>query len=254
MEEELPPPVTAVNAAGGSPLVLLCEHASNFIPARYAGLGLMERDLTRHIAWDPGAAPLARLLSERLDAPLFLSGYSRLLIDCNRPPGAPTSIPVRSEATDIPGNAAITPEERAAREAAYFLPFRDAVAAHLDARQAAGRPTLLLGVHSFTPVFLGEVRPWQAGILYAGAKDFAAALLDGLRAQPDLTVGDNEPYRIEPEHDHTVPVHGDARSIPAALLEIRQDLIADDAGVAEWADRLTPMLARITRQAPALGG
>ncbi|MFT8244381.1 N-formylglutamate amidohydrolase [Roseomonas sp. BN140053] len=241
--EPEPPAVTVVNEAGASPLVLLCEHASNFIPARYAGLGLPPAELERHIAWDIGAAPLARALSAALDAPLFLSGYSRLLIDCNRPPGAPTSIPTLSEATAIPGNRDLSAEERAWREAAYFAPLRDAVSAHLDARQAAKRRSFVLGVHSFTPVFLGAARPWQAGILYAGALEFARKLIAGLRTQPDLCVGDNEPYRIEPEHDHTVPVHGDGRGLPAVLLEVRQDLIATEAGVREWTDRLVPVLA-----------
>jgi len=244
---DAPPAVTALNEGGASPFVLLCEHASNHIPGRYAGLGLPQRDLERHIAWDIGAADLARGLSRRLDAPLFLSGYSRLLIDCNRPPGAPTSIPARSEDTDIPGNLGIDAGERARREAAFFAPFHAAVARLLDRRAAEGRPAVVLGVHSFTPVFLGVPRPWLAGVLYAGAERFGRALVARLAADLGLAaVGDNEPYRIEPEeHDYTVPVHGDARGLEAALLEVRQDLIATAAEAEAWAARLVPVLAHV---------
>ena len=241
-EEPGPPPVEVVNPDGASPWVLLCEHASNHVPARYGRLGLPEAALGRHIAWDIGAAALGRALSAALDAPLFLGGYSRLLIDLNRPPGSATSIPAVSEATPIPGNVGIPAAERAARERAYFAPFRDAVTAQLDGRERAGRRALVLGVHSFTPVFLGEARPWQAGVLYAAAGALAGRIIAGLRRDPALRVGDNEPYRIEAEHDHTVPVHGDGRGVPAALLEVRQDLIADAAGVQEWARRLVPVL------------
>ncbi|MBL6078452.1 N-formylglutamate amidohydrolase [Belnapia sp. T18] len=232
------PAVTTLNPEGASPFVLLCEHASNHIPDSYAGLGLGPADLARHIAWDIGAAALARLLSERLDAPLFLSGYSRLLIDCNRPLGAPTSIPLRSEDTDIPGNLDLPAEEVAARQNRYFRPLHDAVAACLDARR--GGPAIVIGVHSFTPVYQGVRRPWHAGLLYAGAAALGRGLIEALAADRALVIGDNEPYRIEPEHDYTVPVHGDARGLPAALLEVRQDLVADEAGIEAWAARLVP--------------
>jgi predicted N-formylglutamate amidohydrolase len=243
--------VTIVNAGGASPYLLLCEHASNHIPDAYAGLGLAERDLRRHIAWDIGAADLARGLSRRLDAPLVLSGYSRLMIDCNRPPGAPTSIPVRSEATDIPGNLDLDPDERAWRESAYFAPFHAAVTRLLDQRAAEGRRTIVVGVHSFTPVFLGVARPWPVGVLYGRAERFGRALIERLGAElgPDAPVGDNEPYRIEPEeHDYTVPVHGDARGLDAALLELRQDVIASAAEAEAWAARLAPVFADVARE------
>jgi predicted N-formylglutamate amidohydrolase len=233
-----PPPVTVVNEAGGADCVLICEHAANFIPASLAGLGLAPAELDRHIAWDIGAAALARQLSAALDAPLFLSGYSRLLIDCNRPIGSPTSIPERSEATDIPGNLALSPKEAARRAASYFTPFQDRIAAHLDARAAAGRRAVVLGIHSFTPTYLGSARAWHAGVLYAAAGTLAAGLLRALRADPALMVGDNEPYQITADTDYTVPVHGDARGNPAALIEVRQDLLADAAGIDNWASRL----------------
>lgn len=245
-----PPPAASIERAqGASPYLLLCEHASNHIPASYAGLGLPAAELQRHIAWDPGAAALARLLSARLDAPLILSGFSRLLIDCNRPPGTPTSIPERSEDTVIPGNIGVGAAERAARTAAYFEPFRRMVAAELDRRAAQAIPTIVVGVHSFTPVFQGIPRPWTAGVLYAAASGFARGLLGQLAADPALVLGDNEPYRIEPEHDYTVPVHGDGRGVPAALLEVRQDCLRTDREIDAWADRVAASLAALTGHA-----
>jgi predicted N-formylglutamate amidohydrolase len=223
--------------------VLLCEHASNYIPARYADLGLQGPDLRRHIAWDIGAADVARLLSRRLDAPLFLSGYSRLLIDCNRPLLAPTSIPTRSEDTEIPGNHELTADERQRRADAFFTPFHNRITAALDRR--AGTRTIVVGMHSFTPVFRGVARPWHAGVLYAAAAPFGQALVARLAADPGLNVGDNQPYQIGPDTDYTVPIHGDRRGISAALIEVRQDLIDSEAGVEEWGQRLTAALAEV---------
>jgi len=233
-----PRAVTALNEGGASRFVLLCEHASNFIPEEYASLGLPAAELERHIAYDIGAAKLARRLSGLLDAPLFLAGYSRLLIDLNRPWRAPSSIPEVSEATVIPGNIGIDAAERARRQAAWFTPFHDRVAAFLDTRPGA----VVIGVHSFTPVYLGEARPWHAGILYGKAARFGTALVHALAEDPALEVGDNEPYRIDPDYDYTVPVHGDARGCDAVLLEVRQDLLGDDAGCEAWARRLAAVM------------
>lgn len=238
-----PPVVTAINEGGVSPYVLLCEHASNHVPDRYAGLGVAAPDMERHIAWDIGAAELAQHLSRRLDAPLFLSGISRLVIDCNRPLGTPTSIPSISESTPIPGNQGLSDAERDYRASAYFTPFQDRVRAALDRRTRAGTPTILIGIHSFTPVFHGVVRPWHAGVLYAQATTLGHALVAGIEAGGGVCVGDNEPYQILPDEDHTVPVHGDARGIPAALIEVRQDLVASSEGVLAWAGRLAAALS-----------
>jgi predicted N-formylglutamate amidohydrolase len=237
-----PPAVTVVNEAGASAFVLLCEHASNHIPANYGALGLPRDELARHIAWDIGAADLAMRLSALLDAPLFLAGYSRLLIDLNRPLWGTTSIPTVSEATEIPGNRALAPEERLRRAAAWFTPFHSRVAQHLDGRAGAGRPAIVIGVHSFTPVFHGHRRPWHAGVLYARAAGFGAALVARLAAEGGLEVGDNEPYRIEPAEDYTVPVHGDQRGIDAVLVEVRQDLLDTAEARAAWAARLAAAL------------
>ncbi|ONG42356.1 N-formylglutamate amidohydrolase [Pseudoroseomonas deserti] len=236
-----PPAVTWHNRDGASPCLLLCEHASNRLPKSLGGLGLPPGEIDRHIGWDPGALLLAKALSARLDAMLIASGYSRLVIDCNRPPGTPSSIPARSEDTVIPGNLALRPGDAATRERELFFPFAEAVTAELDARQAAGRPACVVGVHSFTPVYRGVPRIWEAGLLYDRAEGFARPLVEGLRAQ-GIETGDNQPYQIEIDEDYTVPVHGDARGLPALLIEVRQDLLADAAGIALWADRLAPLL------------
>ncbi len=239
-----PPAVTVINEAGHSPYVLLCEHASRTIPPRYSKLGLPDHELTRHIAWDIGAEGIARHLSQALDAPLILSGYSRLLIDCNRPIGVPSSIPEVSETTAIPGNIGLDGDKRQNRADLFYWPFQKAVFAHLDERQRAGRSTIIFGVHTFTPVFKGFVRPWHAGVLYRKSADFGERLLTHL-AEPGLELAANEPYRIEDDHDQTVPVHGEARGLEAVLIEVRQDLVAEAAGQKQWADRLARGLSAL---------
>src|SRR5690348_8616564 len=239
------PAVRVLNADGTSAYVLVCEHASNYIPAGYSNLGLPAWELERHIAYDIGAASLAERLSSLLDAPLFLSGYSRLLIDCNRPLYAASSIPARSEAIDIPGNHGIDQAERNRRAAAFFWPFQERVAQALDPRIAIRRPATLVGIHSFTPRFLGSERPWHVGVLYGKAAEFGQALVRRLASDPALSVGDNEPYRVNSEEDYTVPVHGDARGIDAALIEVRQDLVTAADGIAEWASRLHTALSDV---------
>jgi predicted N-formylglutamate amidohydrolase len=233
-----PPAFTVENPGGGFPCLLLCEHASNRLPRVLGDLGLPPGEIDRHIGWDIGALVVARRLSRLLDAVLLATGYSRLVIDCNRPLEAASSIPERSEDTVIPGNLGLSPAEREARRDALFWPFHAAVSAHLDAHVER---RCVIGVHSFTPRYRGVDRPWEAGFLYAGAQRLAAPFLEGLRAQ-GFTVGDNEPYRIDPAEDYTVPVHGEARGLPALLIEIRQDLIATGADAEAWADRLAPLV------------
>ncbi len=236
-----PAPVEIFNAGGASAFLLLCEHAANHIPAEYDGLGLSKYDLSRHIAWDIGAAEVARRLSALIDAPAYVASYSRLLIDLNRPLAAASSIVTRSEDTDIPGNAHLDDAERARRAVRIFRPFHDAVTAHLDRCKTEGRTVRLVAVHSFTPVYRGIARPWHAGVLFDRAEAFGRAVIAGLRA-PGVIVDANVPYVSSRDEDYAVPVHGDDRGIPAILVEIRQDLIADSAGQAEWADRLAAAL------------
>lgn len=240
-EKGLPPVVQVLNETGASPVVLVCEHASAFIPSRYEGLGLSVTDLKRHIAWDIGAADVARRLSALLDAPLVLAGYSRLLIDLNRPPGSPASIPAISESTVIPGNLDLTDAERQHRTGTYFTPFQQRLTALLDERQLAGTVTAVIGIHSFTPVFKGFVRPWHGGILFRNARHLGMKLVAALGGEA-ANVAANEPYQISDGSDYTVPIHGEARGLDCVLVEVRQDLIADGAGAEHWALRLAAAL------------
>jgi len=238
--------VTVENEGGGSDWLLICEHASPHIPARYARLGLPAGLEKEHIGWDIGAADLARELSRRLDAPLALAGYSRLLIDLNRPIGAPASIPAVSERTEIPGNVGLDEAERRFRVEGLFRPFHDRVAELIGARERAGRRTRILTVHSFTPVFLDKPRPWRLGVLAGASRPLAEMLLSELHAvAPGLSMTLDEPYRIAIDEDYAIPVHGDARGHDALLIEMRNDELATPEAVAAWADRLAQALGGV---------
>jgi predicted N-formylglutamate amidohydrolase len=239
-----PAPVTVHNGNGRSPLLLVADHAGNIFPRALGRLGISAAEATRHIALDIGIANLSRMVADALDAALIQQNYSRLVIDCNRPPGAATSIPEISEVTLIPGNVGLSTAERMAREREIFRPYHDAIAAELERRREAKAPTALIALHSFTPVFKAAGRPWHAALLYHRDPRLARALLALLRNE-GLTVGDNEPYFVSDETDYTIPVHGERRNIPHALIEIRQDLLADEKGQREWAQRL----ARIVPEA-----
>lgn len=240
-----PEPVEIVNEGGKSDIVLICEHASNHMPAEYAGLGLDATDLIRHIAWDIGVAAVTRALAARLDSPAFLGTYSRLLIDLNRPPGVPSSIPERSEGTDIFGNSGLTEAERKRRCDLIFAPFHNRIAEHLSARERLGRKSRIVAIHSFTPIFFGEARPWHAGVLYDGSRAFGEAAVSGLRHDRTLNVGHNVPYAISRDGDYAVLVHGQDRGYPAILIEVRQDLLANHDGITEWTGRLATVLGAI---------
>ena len=212
------------------------------MPSRLGTLGLSEPHLSRHIAWDIGVAGLGRLLAQRLGAPFIAQRYSRLVIDCNRDPGRPDSIPAVSDGTVIPGNADLKPPEREARVAQVFTPYHAAITAELDARTARGLPTVVVALHSFTPVMQEFRRPWRFGILHLGESAFSDAMLARLRAEPDAgEVGDNEPYRMD-EVDFSIPHHAIGRGLDYVELEVRQDLLADAAGQATVAERLTRVL------------
>lgn len=234
--------MTLERADGGSPFVLACDHAGREIPRRLGTLGLADRELERHIAWDIGAAEVARGLSERLQAGLVLQTYSRLVVDCNRSTDHRDSMTTLSEHTHVPGNQEIAPYERTARIREVFDPYHEAVAGLLDQRARQQRPAVLICVHSFTPVFKGESRPWHIGLLYNRDRRVADLLHGALAIEDDLCVGDNEPYAISDESDYTVPVHGEQRGIPHIEVEIRNDLIAEPDGQALWADRLAHWL------------
>jgi predicted N-formylglutamate amidohydrolase len=238
-----PEAVEVLNEEGRSPIVLICEHASNYIPAEYAGLGLPATELSRHIAWDIGAADVTRTLSRLLDAPAFLATYSRLLIDLNRPLQVAAAIPIRSEATDIPGNVDLAPAERERRSQRIFTPFHERLGSHIARRERTGRGSVLVAIHSFTPVFHGQARSWHAGVLFGEAARFGRSLIERLRSDPALNVDANVPYGVSRDEDYALIVHGDDRGNPAVLIEIRNDLIAHRTGADDWAQRLAAALA-----------
>lgn len=237
-----PPPVVVEHADGRSPFLLTADHAGNRLPRRLGDLGLDAIERERHIAWDIGIAEVSRRLADRLDAFLILQTYSRLAIDCNRSPEVASSIVTLSELTPIPGNHDLDPRNRDLRVREIFQPYHDRIVAELDRRLRAARRTVLVVMHSFTPVFKGAARPWHIGVLYNRDPRYGRILLDLLRAEGDLVVGDNEPYAISDESDYTLPVHGERRGIPHVELEVRQDLIDNDTGQRAWADRLARLL------------
>jgi predicted N-formylglutamate amidohydrolase len=245
------PPVLEHNAAGRSPYLLTCDHYGRLIPRVLGDLGVHEAELTRHIAWDIGIAGVAEALSKQLDAHLVAQRYSRLVIDCNRPPHVASSIPVISEATTIRGNEGLTREARATRRVQIFEPYHRRIDAIIDQRIASGMPTVLVSLHSFTPVYAGIARPWHVGTLYHRDTRLPPLLLKSFRAEADLVAGDNEPYAVSDETDYTIPVHGEARGLMNSGIEIRQDLIGDPAGQQQWADRLARIFGEIETELKA---
>ena len=237
-----PPAFSIERPDGVSAFVLACDHASRRLPRALGDLGLTEVQRAAHIAWDIGAAAVAQRLSAALDATLVLQHYSRLVIDCNRPPTAPDSIPRHSGGIPIPGKVDISVDHATLRRREFFDPYHAALGWVLAERGVAGRPPVLIALHSFTPDYPGQQRPWHTGLLYHRDTRLAQQLLPLLRADTALTVGDNQPYAMSDATDYTLVIHGEARGIPHVGIEIRQDLIEDPAGQAAWADRLATVL------------
>ncbi len=236
LQDGEPPPLGLENPTGASAVVLICEHAGRRIPERLGNMGLDEAALSRHIAWDIGALGVSRVLAVRFDAPLLYQRYSRLVCDCNRRTDVPSYIPERGEELTIPGNLNIDPAERQARTDEIYSPFQRGISDFLDARR--DRPTVVLAVHSFTPVLFGQRRPWQVGMLYDRYPALGMAMLERLGQEGDLVVGDNEPYSLGRDTDFTVPHHGEDRGLPCLEIEWRQDLIADGEGQRSWGLRI----------------
>lgn len=231
------------NARGQSPFVILCDHASNRIPEKYGDLGLSQMERVSHIAWDPGALAVSRALSEHLDAALVQSTVSRLIIDCNRALDAPDLIWTLSEATPIPANENLASDERNYRIAHFHQPYHASIETLLEARRHAGRETILVCVHSFTPVYHGQRRPWPIGLLHGLDTRFTQALYDALdRENPGLDIGWNQPYAALNGVTLTLEKHGDGRGLEATMIEIRHDEILEPAGVALWSARLAQCL------------
>jgi predicted N-formylglutamate amidohydrolase len=240
LQDDDPSPVRVLRANGASDLFLTADHAGRVIPRSLEQLGLPDSEIQRHIGWDIGIAGVTERLSAALDSTAILQTYSRLVIDCNRDPAVPSSMPEISELTEIPGNRNLSPEQRTARRQAIFDPYHARIRELLDAR--AGRRTVFVAMHSFTPVFKGESRAMQVGVLYNRDARMANIMLELLRAEGDLVVGDNAPYAVSDLTDYTVPVHAERRGLPHVEIEIRQDLIAEPAGQTAWAERLARLL------------
>lgn len=240
-----PPPFSILNPDGRAPFVLVCDHASPAVPASLGTLGLEREQFARHIAYDIGAAAVTRLLSARFDAPAVLSGFSRLVIDPNRALDDPTAIPVVSDGVVVPGNRAIDAEEIGRRTEAIFTPYQEAVARTLASKRVGGAVPALVSIHSFTPVMRGVARPWHVGVLWDADGRIARPLIAALRTDGRWCVGDNEPYSGVGTPGGTVETHAYPAGLPNVLIEVRQDLIADEAGAALWAEVLAAALAPI---------
>lgn len=237
-----PPAFEVIEDRGRSPFLITCDHAGKRLPRALGTLGLPETELSRHIAWDLGAAQVARWLARELGAFAILQTYSRLVIDCNRPLDAPSSIPVISEHTVIPGNQELSPAQKAERARLIFQPYHDRIVSEFERRARDAQPSVLIAMHSFTPTFKGVSRSWHAGMLYNRDARLGRALGELLRREPELVVGDNEPYSVSDLSDYGVVVYGERRGIPHVEIEIRQDLLADEAGQIAWAKRLARLL------------
>jgi predicted N-formylglutamate amidohydrolase len=242
-----PAPVIVSNEGGASPFLLLGDHAGRAVPARLDGLGLTAEAMDGHIAWDIGVAALGERLSKALDAAFIRQAYSRLVIDCNRRPDSVDAAPAASDGVAIPGNVGLTAADLAARRAEIYAPYQARIAAALDARRRDGRPTLLVSLHSFTPVMQGNARPWRFGVLHRGDSALSVRMLALLREALGEEAGDNQPYAMDAV-DNTIPLHADPRGLDYLELEVRQDLLAEPAGIAETAALLSPLLGRASRR------
>ncbi len=237
--------VRVTNPGGTSPYVFTCDHASNHMPPEFGTLGLAEEEFQRHIAWDPGALPVATMLAKALDATLIETCVSRLVIDCNRPLDAHNLIPEVSETTAIPGNAGLAAEQRQARVDLVWRPFHNTIAATVEERLAAGRETRLVSVHSYTPVYFGKQRPWHIGIIHDEDERISVPLLRALNGVAGIKVGANEPYSPADLVYFTLERHARSRGLACAMIEIRNDEIADTAGQRKWAGLLASLLGKI---------
>lgn len=217
--------------------MIVCEHASPHIPPEFNQLGLSDDAANSHVAWDPGALPVARRLAEDLDAVLVFGTMSRLLYDCNRPPEAPSAIPVRSEVFDIPGNAGLTQAERAARVEHIYTPFSTALSEKITRHRDTLR--LMVTIHSFTPVFHDVEREVEIGVLHGEDARFAQAMMQAKPQGAHFCIRLNEPYAAVDGVAHTLDQHGLANNLPNVMIEVRNDLIATNADQRAMAQFLT---------------
>jgi predicted N-formylglutamate amidohydrolase len=242
-----PPSAELFNEGGNAPVLLLCDHAGRRVPRALGGLGVEAACFERHIAWDIGAAEVARRLAVRLDAPLVYSNYSRLVVDVNRRPDDPTCIPEESDGTRVPGNCNLSAALRAVRLEQVHEPYHRLVGGRLSLLRQRGVPAVV-SVHSFTPVFRTIERPWHIGVLWNRDGRLAQPLIKRL-AELDIVVGDNQPYSGQDAHGYTLPRHVERVGIPHVLLEIRQDLIDTRRGAEEWSETLYTALGPLLADA-----
>lgn len=235
--------VETLNPKGKGPVVILCEHASNYIPERYGDLGLSAQDRLSHAAWDPGAREISLRLSKALDAPVVASCVSRLVYDCNRPPNSPDAMRYQSEQIAIPGNRNLSVADRAERVNTVYQPFCDAVDQVLGDRKSRGQPSVIVTIHSFTRVFFDKPRAVEIGILHDSDSRLADVMLEQARALPHRKVMRNEPYGPEDGVTHSLVIHALSRRLANVMIEIRNDLITDTAGLGQLADELLTLLA-----------
>lgn len=240
-----------LNADSRGAAVIVCEHASNHFPARYRNLGLSETDRQSHAAWDPGAEAVAQRLSQALDAPLIVGRVSRLVYDCNRPPEAPGAMPERSEVIDVPGNVGLSDEDRAERVHCVYDPFTTALGSLLTRQAQRGTPPALITVHSFTPLWFGEHRSVEIGILHDDDSRLADEMLARAESIPGRKINRNDPYGPADGVTHTLRLHGLANNLANVMIEVRNDLIEtpaeQDAIAEELLTLLRPALARLTQ-------
>jgi predicted N-formylglutamate amidohydrolase len=230
---------------GKGRFVIFCDHASNRIPAELHNLGLPASELNRHIAWDIGAAGVTAEVSDVFDSPAILCGTSRLVIDCNRQLDAHDLIPEVSDCTPVPGNRDLSVEARQQRITQWFEPYHAAVESVIADRESPGLTSIALSIHSMTPSLAGSARPWQIALSSYRDRSLVEPMLAALRASGDITVGDNQPYDLDPAVDYSTPFHAMRRNLPHLQVEFRQDEIADPAGQVKWARRFAEALAHM---------
>lgn len=229
-----------------SRFVVVCEHASNFFPEPWGNLGLTPEQQVAHIAWDPGALPVARALARLLDAPLVHAPVSRLIYDLNRPPIAASAMPARSEVHDIPGNSAIDATERLNRTRAVYVPFHQDLGRLIAERLAGGIAPVLVTMHTFTPIYHGQPRAVEVGLIHDSDPDFTHCVAEAAQGQSHYQVQVNEPYSAQDGVTHMLAMHATPYGLPHVMVEIRNDLVATadtQKQAAEWlASALTAAL------------
>lgn len=240
-----PPPYTTYNDHGKSPVLLVADHATPYFPAAMNQLGLADWVLERHVAWDIGSDKLTRFLADELDAQAVLSGFSRLIVDPNRQLDDPTAFIEVSDGIAIPGNIGLDEEQKALRVRSFFKPYHDKISDRLGDFARKGIVPALISIHTCTPVFDRIVRPWHVGIMWDKDPRISVPLIEAFSRMEEVCIGDNEPYSGRHPHDFTIDYHAEPQGLPHVGIEVRQDLVSEDAGARKWAAILARALQGI---------